>query len=271
MSQENIGKVQVRHVNLSNSKVQPQHGSRFPLVCLIVKIKQKIFDFSLSKYWFRQGNPDMSQENIGKVQVRHVNLSNSKVQPQHGNRFPLVCLIQEIQKKFFYFSLSKYWFRQPNPDMCQKKIGKVQPRHADFSIRKVQPRHVSRFPSVCLIVKIQTKISNFSFWKYWVRQGNPAALAWSNRLAQPCARKRLAKCNPDMPTLAFAKCNRYHVSNTFITLSNRRNPKNSIHSQNLWFRLSDRQGGRSGAILLRSTDSRLTHKVFLLSLWKIWL
>jgi len=26
--------------------------------------------------------------------------------------------------------------------MCQKKIGKVQPRHVKFSVRKVQSRHV---------------------------------------------------------------------------------------------------------------------------------
>jgi len=49
--------------------------------------------------------------------------------------------------------------------MCQKKIDKVQPRHADFSIGKVQARHVTRFPLVCLIVKILKKILYFLFSK----------------------------------------------------------------------------------------------------------
>jgi len=138
MSQENISKVQVRHVNLSIGKVQGRHVNRFPLVCLNVKIKQKIFDFSLSKYWFRQPKPDMCQKKIRKVQVQHVELGIGKVQPRHERIFPLVCLIQEISKKFFYFSFPKYWFRQPNPDMCQKKIRKVQSQHGNFSIGKVQ-------------------------------------------------------------------------------------------------------------------------------------
>src|SRR5665648_1125944 len=99
----------------------------------------------------------MCQKNISKVQVRHVNLSISKVQPRHVNSFPLVCLIEEIQKKFFYFSFSKYWFRQGKPDMCQKNIGKVQPRHVNFSIGKVQPRHVSIFLLVCPI-EIQKRV-----------------------------------------------------------------------------------------------------------------
>jgi len=34
--------------------------------------------------------------------------------------------------------------------MCQKKIGKVQARHADLSIGKVQPRHVCCASRYCL-------------------------------------------------------------------------------------------------------------------------
>jgi len=53
-----------------------------------------------------------------------------------------------------------------------ENIGKVQSRHADFSIRKVQPRHVSRFPIVWLNVKNQNKISQLFFSKSGFRQQN---------------------------------------------------------------------------------------------------
>jgi len=101
------------------------------------------------------------EKNIGKVQARHVEFNIGKVQARHVNLFPLPCLIEENQNKFLYFLFRKYWFRQQNPDMCQKKIDKVQPRHADLCIGKVQPRHVTRFPLVCLIVKNHKKISLF--------------------------------------------------------------------------------------------------------------
>jgi len=85
------------------------------------------------------GNPVMFKEkNIGKVQSRHVDFGVGKVQGRHVPRFLQFCLIEENQKKFLYFFFSKSGFRQPKSDMCQKKIAKVQPRHANFTIGKCQ-------------------------------------------------------------------------------------------------------------------------------------
>ena len=49
----------------------------------------------------------MCQKKIGKVQSRHVKLTIGKVQPRHVNRFPIVCLIEEIQNKFSQFFFPK--------------------------------------------------------------------------------------------------------------------------------------------------------------------
>jgi len=56
--------------------------------------------------------------------------------------------------------------------MCQKKIGKVQPRHVNFSIGKVQARHVRIFPLACLIEENPKKILNFYSQNIGFRQGN---------------------------------------------------------------------------------------------------
>ena len=121
------------------------------------------------------------------MQARHVEISIGKVQGRHVRIFLLVCLIVKNQKKISLFLFVKSWFRQTNPDMCQKKIGKVQSRHVNSSIGKVQARHVRISLLVCLIVKNQKKFPCFSFQNLDL-----------DKETLTCARKRFAKCNLDM-------------------------------------------------------------------------